>query len=95
MEVQADVEAGLVEDLPDTPWRGHTRGVGEGDVFSAGVAGAGTSSATSSGVICSPSNGEPKQHEITTSSTASDAAARMSAMPSSAFSIDWRMFFSL
>ena len=46
-------------------------------------------------MIASPSNGEPKQHEITTSSTAPDVAERIAAMPSNACSIDWWMFFSL
>ena len=47
-----------------------------------------TSAATSSGVISSPSNGEPKQHEITTSSTASGAAARIAATLRRSASLD-------
>ena len=60
-----------VEDLADAPRRGHPGGVGEGDLCRRRRRGRGRrASATSSGVISSPSNGEPKQHEITASSTA-------------------------
>ena len=54
-----------------------------------------TSAATSPGVIVSPSNGDPKQHEITASSTRRRAAARIAASSSNACPIVHVVFFSL
>ena len=72
VEVQADVAARRRQNVGDPPRGGHARRIGEGHLLDAVVAGSiDQATATSSGVICSPSNGEPKQHEITTSSTAS------------------------